>query len=67
MGMLVQREIKKDKNLTQGKERSNLGPCQNKRDDTEVGIHTGMGGTVSGGDDGIGGPDGETCGDDGVE
>jgi hypothetical protein len=32
----------------------------------EVGIHRGVGGTVSGDDNGIGEPDGETEGDDGV-
>ena len=43
-----------------------MGPCQDKRDGTEVGIHGGVGGAVSGDDDGIGEPDGETGGDDGV-
>jgi hypothetical protein len=43
-----------------------LGPCQDKRDGTEVGIHGGLVGAVSGDDDGIGAPDGKTGGDDGV-
>jgi hypothetical protein len=43
-----------------------LGPCQDKRDGTEVGMHRGAGGAVSGDDDGIGKSDGETGGDDGV-
>ena len=38
-----------------------MGPCQDKRDGTEVGMH---GGAISGDDDGIGEPDGETRGDD---
>jgi len=52
--------------LARGKERSKLGPCQGKRDGTEVGIHGGVGGAVSGDDDGIGGPNGNAGGDDGV-
>ena len=51
--------------MTGGKERSKLGPCQDKRDGTEVGIHGGVGGAVFGDDDVIGEPDGETGGDDG--
>ena len=43
-----------------------MGPCQDKREGTEVGIHGGVGGAVFGDDDGIGEPDGETGGDDGV-
>jgi len=43
-----------------------LGPCQDKLDGTEVEIHGGVGGGVSGDDDGIGEPDSETGGDDGV-
>jgi hypothetical protein len=43
-----------------------LGPCQDKRDGTEVGIHGGVDGAVSGDDDGIGAPDGNAGGDDGV-
>jgi len=75
----VQREIKKNKwgdvgakrnkkniKLDRGKERNKLGPCQDKREGTEVGIHGGVGGPVSGDDDVIGEPDGETGGDDGV-
>ena len=46
--------------------RDKLGPCQNKRDSTEVGIHGGAGGMVFGDDDAIGEPDSETGGDDGV-
>ena len=49
--------------MTWGKERNKLGPCQDKREGTEVGIH---GGAVSGGDNVLGEPDGETGGDDGV-
>ena len=45
---------------------SKLGPCQGKRDGTEVGMYGGVGGAVSGDDDVLGGPDGETGGDDGV-
>ena len=52
--------------MARGKERSKLGPCQDKRDGTEVGMHRGAGGAVSGDDDGIGKSDGETGGDDGV-
>ena len=44
-------------------ERSKFGPCQGKRDDTEVGMHGGVGGAVSEDDDGISEPDGETGGD----
>ena len=47
-------------------DRSKLGPCQCKRDGTEVGMYGGVGGAVSGDDDGIGEPDGETGGDDRV-
>ena len=43
-----------------------MGPCQDKREGTEVGIHGGVSGAVSGDDDGIGEVDGETGGDDGV-
>jgi hypothetical protein len=43
-----------------------LGPCQDKRDGTEVGMHGGVGGAVSGDGEGIGEPHGETEGDDGV-
>ena len=43
-----------------------MGPCQDKRDGTEVGTHGDVGGAVSGDDDGIGAPDGKTGGDDGV-
>ena len=50
--------------MTGGKERSKLGPCQDKRDGTEVGIQGGVGGAVLGDDDVIGEPDGETGGDD---
>jgi hypothetical protein len=52
--------------LVRGKERSKLGPCQDKRDGAEVGIHGDVGGAVSGDDDGIGAPDGNAGGDDGV-
>ena len=52
--------------MTWGKEGNKLGRCRDKRDGTEVGIHGGVGGTVSGDDDGSGGPDGKTGGDDGV-
>jgi hypothetical protein len=40
--------------------------CQNKQEGAEVGIHRGVGSAVSGDDDVLGGPDGETGGDDGV-
>ena len=43
-----------------------MGPCRDKRDGTEVGMHRGVGGAVSGDDDGIGKSDGESGGDDGV-
>ena len=43
-----------------------MGPCQDKRDGTEVGINGGVGGAVSGDDGVIGEPDGETGGDNGV-
>jgi hypothetical protein len=49
-----------------GKERSKLGPCQDKRDSADVEIHKGVGGTVARDDDVIGEPNGETGGDDGV-
>ena len=52
--------------MTWGRERSNLEPCQGKRDGTEVGIHEGIGGVVSRDDDVIGKPDGETGRDDGA-
>jgi hypothetical protein len=52
--------------LTWGKEGDKLGPCQDKRDRTEVGIHGGVGGAVSGDGEGIGEPHGETGGDDGA-
>ena len=53
--------------MTLGKERNKLGPCQDKREGTEVGIHRGVGGAVILGDDNsIGEPDGETGRDDGV-
>ena len=45
---------------------SKLGLCQDKRDDTEVGIHGGVGGAVSGNDDVIGESDDETGEYDGV-
>ena len=48
-----------------GKKKSKLRPCQDKRDGTEVGIHGCVGSAVSG-DDGIGEPNGETGGFDGV-
>ena len=45
-----------------------MGSCQDERDGAEVGIHGGVGGTVSGDDDVSSEPDGETAGgDDGVE
>jgi hypothetical protein len=50
--------------LTWGKERSKLRPYQDKRDGTEVGIHRGVGGAISGDDASIGEPDGKTRGDD---
>jgi hypothetical protein len=53
-GTLVQREIKGDIKLEWAEEGDKLGPCQDKRDGTEVGIHGGVGGAVSGDDDGIG-------------
>jgi hypothetical protein len=37
-----------------------LGPYQDRRDGAEVGIHGGVGSAVSGDDDVIGEPDGET-------
>ena len=43
-----------------------MGLCQGKRDLAEVGIYGGFGGAVSGDDDVLGEPDGETGGDDGV-
>ena len=43
-----------------------MGPCQDKREGSEVGIHGGVGGAVSGDDDGIGEADGETGEDGGV-
>ena len=43
-----------------------MGPWQNKRNGAEVVINGGVGGAVSGDDDGIGEPDGGTGGDDGV-
>ena len=43
-----------------------MGSCQDERDGAEVGILDGSGGPVSGEDDVIGEPDGETRGDDGV-
>ena len=52
--------------MTWGKETSNLGSCQDKRDRTEVGIHSGVGGAVSADDDGISEPDGEIGGGNGV-
>jgi hypothetical protein len=52
--------------LTWVKERSKLGPSKDKRDGTEVGMHGGVGGAISGYDDGIDEPDGETRGYDGV-
>jgi len=57
---------KRDINLAWGKKRSKLGPYQYKRDGTEVGIHGGIGGAVSGDDDDIGEPDSESGRDDGV-
>ena len=50
MGTLVQRDIK----LEWSKEKSQLGPCQDKRDCTEVGIHGCVGGAVSRDDDVLG-------------
>ena len=47
-------------------ERSKLGPIQGKRDSTEVGLHVGVGGAVTGDEDGTGESDNETRGDDGV-
>ena len=44
----------------------NLGSCLDKRGGVEVGKRGGVSGTVSGDDDVIGEPDGETGGDDGV-
>ena len=52
--------------MTWGKERGKFGPCQGKRDGTEVVIHGGVGVTVSRDDDVLGEPDGETTGDGGV-
>jgi hypothetical protein len=52
--------------LTWGQEKSKLGPCQDKQDGTEVGIQGCVESKVSGDDYGIGEPDGETGGDDGV-
>ncbi len=52
--------------LDMGKERNKLGSYRDKRGGAEVGIHGGVSGTVSGDDDVIGEPDGETGGDDGV-
>ena len=43
-----------------------MGPCQDERDGTEVGIHGAVSGAVSGDDNGIGEPDGKIGGDDGV-
>jgi len=43
-----------------------LGPCQGKRDGTEVGMHGGASGAVSGDDNGIGELVGKTDGDDRV-
>ena len=48
--------------MTWGKERNKLGPCQDKREGTEVGIYGGVSGAVSGDDDGIGEAEGETGG-----
>jgi hypothetical protein len=52
--------------LTWGEERNKLGSCRGKRGGGEVEIHGGISGTVSSDDDGVGEPDGETGGDDGV-
>ena len=52
--------------MTWGKGSSKFGPCQDKRDGTEIGIHGGTGGAVCGDDDFISRSDGETGGDDGV-
>jgi len=52
--------------LTWGNEGNKLGPCQDKRDGAEVRIHRGVGGAVSGDDDILGEPHGETGGGDGV-
>ena len=41
-------------------------PCQDKRDGEKVGIHEGVGGAVSGDDDGFGEPDTGTIEDDEV-
>ena len=43
-----------------------MGPCQDKRDSAEVGVHEGVGGAVSGDDGVIGESNGETGGDDRV-
>ena len=43
-----------------------MGPCRDERDGTEVRIHGGVVGSVSGDDDSVAEPDGETGGDDGV-
>ena len=43
-----------------------MGPCQGMRDGEEVGIHRGVGGAVTGDDDLIGEPDGETGGEGAV-
>ena len=52
--------------MTWGMDRSKLGPCQCKRDGTEVWMRGGVGGAVSGDDDGIGDSDRENGGDDGI-
>ena len=63
----MQREIKETSNLTWGKERSKLGPCQGKQDSMEVEKHLEASvAAISGDDNGIGELDGETGGDDGV-
>ena len=53
--------------MTWSKKNSQLGPCQDKRGGTEVGRHGCVGGAVSVDDNGIGEPNGEIGGDDGVE
>jgi len=52
--------------LTWGKERNKLGSCRDKRGGAEVGIHGGVSGVVSGDDDILDEPNGETGGDDEV-
>ena len=51
---------KRDMKLDMGKERNKFGSCRDKRGGAEVGIRGGVSGTVSGDDDVISEPDGET-------